>query len=166
MCTGGGGSSRHPRSGRLPPAGSVPSPSSWRRSYRHPARISHHTATDPAQPLSGERPDITQSSSVVTTDLGDHTDRSFAQLRGIGGRACHESTLSRNRVSTEPGAVHLETTMIKKPMPALLLLRIPTTGHAPTNRMAPELATALRGGRTSPVIYLTMRSIVSHSRPA
>ncbi|MER5619174.1 hypothetical protein ABT068_45715, partial [Streptomyces sp. NPDC002215] len=32
---------------------------------RRPARISHPTATDPTQPMSGERPDITQSSSVV-----------------------------------------------------------------------------------------------------
>ncbi|MFF1498244.1 hypothetical protein, partial [Streptomyces sp. NPDC058304] len=31
--------------------------------------------------------------------------RSFAQLKGIGGRASHDSILSWNRVSTEPGTV-------------------------------------------------------------
>ncbi|MER5619369.1 hypothetical protein ABT068_46865, partial [Streptomyces sp. NPDC002215] len=34
-----------------------------------PARISHPTATDPTQPMSGERPDITQSSSVAISDV-------------------------------------------------------------------------------------------------
>lgn len=59
------GSSRRSRNDRPLPAGSALLQPSWHRSNRHPARISHPTATDPAQTLSGERPDITQSSSVV-----------------------------------------------------------------------------------------------------
>ncbi|WP_369776407.1 hypothetical protein [Streptomyces sp. R33] len=38
-------------------------------------------------------------------DFGDHADRPSAQLKRIEGRARHDSILSWNRVSTEPGAV-------------------------------------------------------------
>lgn len=60
------GSSRRSRSDRPLPAGSALLQPSWHRSNRRPARISHPTATDPTQPMSGERPDITQSSSVAS----------------------------------------------------------------------------------------------------
>lgn len=59
------GSSRRSRSDQPLPAGSALLQPSWHRSNHRPARISHPTATDPTQSMSGERPDITQSSSVA-----------------------------------------------------------------------------------------------------
>ncbi len=84
------GSSRRSRSDRPLPAGSALLQPSWHRSNRRLAHISHPTATDPTQPMSGERPDITQSSSVATatpTDFPAHQwtpaeSKTRAELRG------------------------------------------------------------------------------------
>ena len=43
---------------------------------------------------------------VVRPDLRDHAHRALTKLGRVGGRTCHDSILSRNRVSIRPGAVH------------------------------------------------------------
>ena len=42
---------------------------------------------------------------VLRPHLGDHADRTIAQLKRVLGRTCHDSILSNDRVPTEPGTV-------------------------------------------------------------
>ncbi|MEU2248327.1 beta-ketoacyl synthase N-terminal-like domain-containing protein [Streptomyces sp. NPDC019224] len=42
---------------------------------------------------------------AVRPRLGDHTDSSFAQLKQVPGRTCHDSILPNDRDPTEPGTV-------------------------------------------------------------